>query len=405
MHEMSVTESIVKTAGREGVSRVHRVSVDVGAPLAERFGAWPERGGYHVRMTTGDEMRVRDLGRVTRAFTRALRSLSTASNAMPVADDGRRSQRAGTAAALGLAAWVLSSPADADAFNTAARACPDVRIPLDVSIGFTPVASLTVGGARGWFLINSGSTSSAVDATSYGIAEGATAELGYALCGPAMAVFRAWDMRSYRAPEGGQRGRIGTDILAGLAVTFSYGDPSPAMTVQAGRLDPAVLAAAGYTEVGRPGYYGAKARDRFPGSTDVPVIGLAIGPVAAPAQLDTGFDDDRDPGIVQGNAALLAALRAHGVAMHPVPARSTRGCDGPRPYPRWQVDSAALSVIATDGAPAKTYPPPLLEIKDDVSCGGIAAFSEPFAQIGASWLGRWRTTILDGPGGRVWLLR
>ena len=135
------------------------------------------------------------------------------------------------------------------------------------------------------------------------------------------------------------------------------------------------------------------------------MIGLAIGPVAVPAQLDTGFDDARDPGVVQGNAALLAALRGQGVAMHPAPAGSTFGCAGTRHYPRWRIDSAALAVIAADGTPATTYPPPLLEIKDDVSCGGIAAFSAPFAQIGASWLSRWRTTILDGPGGRVWLLR
>ena len=211
-------------------------------------------------------------------------------------------------------------------------------------------------------------------------------------------------MRSYRAPEGGQRGRIGSDILAGLAVTLSYGD-TPVMTVHAGTLNPAALAAAGFTEIGRPGYYGASANDRRPNSTAVPVIGLAIGPVSVPAQLDTGFDDDRDPGIVQGNTALLAALRERGVVMHPAPARSTKGCDGLRPYPRWRINSAALAVIAADGSPAKTYSAPLLEIKDDVSCGGIAAYSEPFAQIGASWLGRWRTTVLDGPGGRVWLLR
>jgi hypothetical protein len=280
-----------------------------------------------------------------------------------------------------------------------------VGIPLNVSIGGTPLAQLAVGGASGWFLIDSGSTASAVDATSYGVADGATIELGAALCGSATTVFRAWDMRSYQAPAGGQRGRIGTDILANFAVTFSYGDPAPAMTVHAGSLDGKVLAAAGFTEIGRPGYYGARPEERLPNSTDVPVIGVAIGPVAVPAQLDTGFDDDRDPGIVQGNAALLAALRERGVAMHPVPARSTRGCEGSRPYPRWRIDSAALAVIAVDGAPTETYPSPLLEIKDDVSCGGIAAFSEPFAQIGASWLGRWRATILDGPGGRVWMLR
>lgn len=107
---MSLTESIVEiaveTASREGASRVRRVFVDVGllsavepdallfcfeavsagtiaegaaldinripgagwctdcgktVPLVERFGPCPECGRYHVQMTAGDEMRVREI--------------------------------------------------------------------------------------------------------------------------------------------------------------------------------------------------------------------------------------------------------------------------------------------------------------------------------------------------------
>ncbi len=110
MHEMSLTESIVEiaveTAKREGASRVRRVFVDVGAlshvepeallfcfsavsagtiaegatleiaripgagwcmdcgktvRLDERFGPCPECGRFHVQMTAGDEMRVREM--------------------------------------------------------------------------------------------------------------------------------------------------------------------------------------------------------------------------------------------------------------------------------------------------------------------------------------------------------
>ena len=110
MHEMSLTESIVEiaveTAKREGAARVRRVFIDVGAlshaepeallfcfdavsagtiaegatleiaripgvgwcmdcgksvPLAERFGACPECGRFHVQMTAGDAMRVREI--------------------------------------------------------------------------------------------------------------------------------------------------------------------------------------------------------------------------------------------------------------------------------------------------------------------------------------------------------
>ncbi len=314
-------------------------------------------------------------------------------------------ETAGGLAVVGFAACFFGSAALSAGPDAAARSCPDARVPLNTSVGGTPIASLTVGGKSGWFLIDSGASLSAVDTHAYGLAAGAAVELSPPFCAPRKSVFRAEDMGSFAAPAGGQRGRIGTDILAGFAVTFSYAGPAPGMTVHAGSLDPAALTAAGFVEIDRPGYYGAAASDRLPGSTGVPVIGLAIGSVAVPAQLDTGFDDARDPGIVQGNAALMAELRQNDVAMHPVPAGSTLGCAGPRPYPRWRIDSAALVVVRADGTPAKAYPAPLLEIKDDVVCGGIAAFSKPFAQIGASWLGRWRTTILDGAGGRIWIPR
>jgi hypothetical protein len=270
--------------------------------------------------------------------------------------------------------------------------------PLDGSIGGTPVASLTVGGERGWFLIDTGATVSAVDSMAYGLTAGTHVELDAPFCGSAHAVFRAEDMTAYRAPEGGQRGRIGVDILGRLAVAFAYGGASPAITVRAERLDPGDLAARGFVEIDPPGGPGAR-------PNAVPVLGLSIGPVTVPAQLDTGFDDSADPGVVQVNPALLAALQAHGVAMRPIAPGGTLGCSGARVYRRWRIEAAGLDVTATDGNRVAAYPPPLIEVKDDVACGGIAAFAEPFAEIGASWLGRWRTTIVDGPGGTVWISR
>lgn len=110
MHELALTESIVEiaaeTARREGAARVRRVFVDIGTlshvepeallfcfeavcagtivegasleiarvsgegrcmdcgktvALAERFAPCPECGGFHVQMTAGDEMRVREI--------------------------------------------------------------------------------------------------------------------------------------------------------------------------------------------------------------------------------------------------------------------------------------------------------------------------------------------------------
>ncbi|MGO9422922.1 hypothetical protein [Roseiarcus sp.] len=315
----------------------------------------------------------------------------------------RRRADAGRVAAAALVLGVAGLAALAGEI-AAQPSCGNVRLPLDVSIGGTPVATLDVGGRRGAFLIDTGATLSAVDAKSYGLVPGSRVDRKVPFCSPARIAFRAEDMGAYRAPAGKQRGRIGTDLLGSLAVVFSYGESPPSMTVRTDSPNPASLTATGLVEVGWRGRTRPAPRET-PASNGVPVIALAIGPVMVPAQLDTGFDDVDDPGILQGNAALLTALRDRGVAMRPAPSAGTLGCAGVRAYPRWRIEAAGLAVIAADGTRAATYPPPLIEIKDDVGCVGIAASAEPFAQIGASWLGRWRTTILDGSGGEVWIPR
>lgn len=110
MHEMSLMESVLdiacETALKEGAVRVKTIRLDIGVlshvdpdslmfcydairhgtiaaeaeleinriagegwcldcaktvPLTERFGACPECGQYHVQMTTGDELKIREL--------------------------------------------------------------------------------------------------------------------------------------------------------------------------------------------------------------------------------------------------------------------------------------------------------------------------------------------------------
>jgi hypothetical protein len=48
--------------------------------------------------------------------------------------------------------------------------------------------------------------------------------------------------------------------------------------------------------------------------------------------------------------------------------------------------------------------PPLLEVKPTpTSCGGIAISPEPMGQIGAEYLQRWGTFVLDPFNERVWV--
>ena len=288
----------------------------------------------------------------------------------------------------------------------AGAVCPGIPLPLDTSIGATPLAWMTIGGRTGHVLLDMGATGSAVDAGTLGRPPGGGERaLSFSLPSPATGSFRPEDMRAYRAPPGGQRARIGTDILSRRMIEFHYETASPFVIAGLGACDPASLRDRGFVAVGRPGFYGAPAGMRRRDMPDVPVIGLRLGPVVLPAQVDTGFADAVSPGLVQVNAAAIQALRARGVALREVAGASTIGCAGAGVNRRWHVETAALTVVTAGGEAAGTWPPPTLEEKTGTACGGIATFAEPFAQIGASWLIRWRTSVFDGPGGEVWIRR
>ena len=104
-----------------------------------------------------------------------------------------------------------------------APVCSGERIPLDTSIGETPVMTLTLDGHTGGFLLDTGATYSAVDSETFGLPAGGSATLsGFSLPIATGGRFVAEDMGGYRGPAGGQRGRIGTDFLSLGVIEFHY---------------------------------------------------------------------------------------------------------------------------------------------------------------------------------------
>jgi hypothetical protein len=299
---------------------------------------------------------------------------------------------------------IVLSAAAATAAPAATSMCGGAHIPLDTSVLSKPFAQLWLGGVRGNFLLDTGATASRVAMDRYGAREGTELVLsGFTLPLAQGGTFIAADLRSFAAPPGGQLGTVGTDFLSLQPIEFHYEPPQPFATVGNKGCGRDALLRAGLLAVGMPGYYEADASRLKPGMPNVPVIGLRIGTLAFPAQLDTGYGDF-PPGIVQVNAALMRALRAAGISAHPLPSDvATVGCSGTHAYERWQIEQAELSIITTEGSIAVRYPPPVLEVKTDTRCGGISHFTEPFAQLGASWLSRWGNSVLDGASSAVWI--
>jgi hypothetical protein len=282
--------------------------------------------------------------------------------------------------------------------------CGDARIPIDTSILSKPFANLTLGGNNGNFLIDTGATQSQVETQRYGLPAGAKIFLsGFSLPLVQGGVFTGADLRSFSAPLGTPLGTIGTDFLSLHSIEFHYAQSQSLAVLGTGACDKTMLRRAGFVSVGLPGYYEADVSRLRRGMPNVPVIGLRIGQVSFPAQVDTGYGD-LPQGVVQVNAALMNTIRAAGIKAHAVPSDvATVGCSSTSAYERWQIDNDELSIVTMEGIIVASYQPPLLEIKTDAHCSGISTFAEPFAQIGASWLSRWGKSVFDGVNSTVWI--
>lgn len=306
--------------------------------------------------------------------------------------------------AVASAAMFALFPVTATAANPEDPICGDTRIPIDASVLSKPFTNLTLDGNSGSFLIDTGATQSQVETRRFGLREGSKIFLsGFSLPLAQGGIFTGADLRSFTAPQGTPLGTIGTDFLSLRSIEFHYGQSQSFVVLGTNACNKTVLRRAGFVSVGLPGYYEADVSRLRPGRPNIPVIGLRIGQISFPAQVDTGYGD-LPQGVVQVNAALMNMIRAAGIKGHAVPSDvATVGCSGTAAYERWQTDDDELSIVTGEGIIVTSYQPPLLEVKTGAHCSGISIFAEPFAQIGASWLARWGKSVFDGLNSTVWI--
>lgn len=282
--------------------------------------------------------------------------------------------------------------------------CGGTRVSIDTSVLGTPFANLELGGNNGSFLIDTGATFSRVDKRRYGLLEGSKIFLSeFSLPSVQSGTFIAADLGLFAAPQGGQLGTVGTDFLSLRSIEFHYKPSQSFAALGTEACDRAALRQAGFVAVGLPNYYEANLSRLKKGMPNVPVIGLRLGRISFPTQVDTGYGDFPQ-GVIQINTALMKILSASGMPMHSVHADiATVGCSGSSTYERWQIEQEEVSIITPGGSIVASYAPPLLEVKTDARCSGISTFAQPFAQIGASWLSRWEWTVFDGLSSTVWI--
>ena len=287
--------------------------------------------------------------------------------------------------------------------------CPGSAIPLDVSVAATPHVRMQLAGRSGDFLVDTGASASSVDGGTFSLMPGSNAQLaGSTFPTITGGNFTVFDWSRAPAPSGRLVGVIGTDFLSLRIAEFHYDASDPYLGVTEMRCPPQQFAAAGFTPISQAGYYSADPTRLRPNTLNIPVVFVRVGSVIAPAQVDSGFGETGSVrGVVQVNEALFAGLRNAGIAMVPFTEVrfSIRDCRGNAVTPAlWQLKGVPLQIATREGNALFAYEEALLEVKPTPTvCGGIATTSEPMAQIGAEYLRRLGTMVLDPFNEQVWL--
>lgn len=216
-----------------------------------------------------------------------------------------------------------------------------------------------------------------------------------------------------------QAGLLGTDLLARQVLTL---DPERALLRGAppdSFCSDATLRAAGFLPVSSRGYFGPSpsglscpAAPRRGGCPNIPTVPLRLGAVTAVAQVDTGYDDSRFPGSVNINTALFERLRRAGIRLQRRPEADLilSTCTSvSEPVTAWRLPPGRAVEILGDagGPPVLRAPDATLFLKATppgaARCGGIGTWSQPAAQLGASFITAQRAAIFDPFTARIWL--
>jgi hypothetical protein len=222
-----------------------------------------------------------------------------------------------------------------------------------------------------------------------------------------------------------QAGLIGTDLLNGHVITLDYANGLLRRATAEGFCSDGELRRAGFLPLSSRDYYGTNtaalrcpAAPRRGGCPNIPTIPLRIGSVGAMAQVDTGYADGLRPPSMNINRALLQRLEQAGVPLIREPGADlslsscVRGAVERVLAYRLSAGSAVELVGSdggndggNDGGAVRRLAGVTLFLKDSPdaiqACGGIGTWSEPAAQLGASFVND-GTLVVDPFSQRLW---
>ncbi|MCB1898585.1 hypothetical protein [Cognatazoarcus halotolerans] len=305
-------------------------------------------------------------------------------------------------------------------------ACLGERQPLVVS-NQMPYARVAVDGREGYFVVDFGADVSAI--TPQGFAGGIKPQ---ALPGTGNAYrdfvfFGNWGQvrllfqpRAQVSGSVAQAGVIGTDFLSQHIYTVDYRGAAIHRAQRGAFCSDPELAAAGFLPLSTSGYYAANRailtcpRAGGPGHCpNIPSLPIRIGGVDAVAQLDTGFDDGSQPHSLNINQAMFDALQRAGIRLQARPEIALQLSTCQQGITE-RVDAyrlpagAPLEFIGGAGQAVRSEREVTLFVKrpprEALVCGGVGTWSQPAAQLGASFFAD-GALVVDPFSARVWFRR
>lgn len=314
-------------------------------------------------------------------------------------------------------AGVVGSPSPA-----AALECLGESRSLILSSGM-PYTPVRVQGHTGFFVVDLGADGSAISPSTFldgrgpqPLAGSIDRFAGFDFFGPwAPLRLSVQDHSGIRGPLP-QAGLIGTDLLRGHVVTLDYANGLVRRTAAEHLCSDVQLRRAGFRSLSSRQYYGTAsaslscpAAPRTGGCPNIPTVPVRIGASRAVAQVDTGYADGLRPAM-NINRALLEQLEATGVALIRDPAADLQlsSCVAGQSEPVLAyrlAGSTAVELIGADGMAVRELKGVTLFLKDSPTpirrCGGIGTWSEPAAQLGASFVND-GTLVVDPFSQRLW---
>lgn len=304
--------------------------------------------------------------------------------------------------------------------------CLGERQPLVVS-NQMPYARAAVDGHEGFFVLDFGAEVSAITPQGFAgeikpqaLAGSGNAYRDFIFFGNWGQVRLLLQPRAQVAGSVPQAGVIGTDFLSRHIYTVDYRGGAVHRAQPGGFCSDSALEAAAFVALSTQGYYAANRstltcpRAGGPGRCpNIPSLPIRVGGVDAIAQLDTGFDDGSQPHSLNINQAMFEALQRAGIPLQPRPEIALRLSTCQQGITE-RVDAyrlpagTPLEFIGRSGQAVRSERDVTVFVKhpprEALVCGGIGTWSQPAAQLGASFFAD-GTLIVDPFSAQVWFRR